>query len=132
MPSPHDPVQALPLAEPLYVEPDATLRVVATRLAVEGVGALLVDDPEAGLSIISERDVIDALAHGADADEVWAADVATQSLRVARPDEPIIEVALAMLDASIRHVVVVHGERAVGVVSIRDVLAPLARAARGA
>ena len=130
MAQPQDPISTLVIWEPLYVEPNSTLRTLANRLVAEQVGALLVDEPGSGLSIVAERDVVEALADGADPDEVWAADVSTRAVRVARPSDSIAQVGLEMLDADVRHIVLTEGDRVVGVVSVRDVLRPLVEAAQ--
>jgi CBS domain-containing protein len=71
-----------------------------------------------------------ALADGADADEVWAADVLTENLVTAEPEETIVEVAERMSFAMVRHVAIVERGTIVGVVSARDVLSVLADYAR--
>jgi CBS domain-containing protein len=67
-----------------------------------------------------------APAHGAEPDvdvtETWM----TRSPVTARPDDPILEVALQMLDEGIRHLPLVDAYgRAEGMISLRDVERPL-------
>ena len=67
-------------------------------------------------------DLVWALGQGAEPDEVWVADVMTEDLVVADPDEPILDVAARMRDEGVRHVTVVENGTIVGVVSARDLL----------
>jgi CBS domain-containing protein len=82
--------------------------------------------------VVSERDVVDALAEGADPDEVWAGDVMVDDLVIAEPDEPILDVAERMGDEGVRHVAVVERGTIIGVVSARDLLPVLSAHARAA
>jgi CBS domain-containing protein len=63
-----------------------------------------------------------ALAEGADPDEVWAADVMTEPVMWVTPDDTTSSVAELMELGGVRHVPVREGGRAVGMVSVRDVL----------
>jgi CBS domain-containing protein len=127
-PAPTDPVDRLMAKPVVAVAPRLTLRSVAAVLTSENVGAVVVYDEEGNLGIVSERDVVRALAQGADPDEVWAADVMATEPRWVDPQTPIAEAAELMLNAGIRHVPVVDANEAVGIVSIRDALAVLLRA----
>ena len=124
MPDPRAPVRTLLPFEPLYAPADASLREVAVLLRDKDVGVLLVRDGEA-FGILSERDVVGALADGANPDEVWAADVMTRDVLIAEPQAEIVYVGLSMVEANVRHVVLADGTEAVGVVSLRDVAAAL-------
>ena len=110
----------------ISVGPTATIREAARVLEANGIGAVAVLDGTALVGLLSERDVARALAHGAqpdiDATETWM----TRSPVTARPDDPILEVALQMLDEGIRHLPLVDAYgRAVGMISLRDVERPL-------
>lgn len=127
-PAPGDPVDRLMAKPVVAVAPRLTLRSLSAVLAGENVGAVVVRDEEGNLGIVSERDVVRALADGADPDEVWAADVMATEPRWVEPQTPIAEAAELMLSAGIRHVPVVEGGEAVGIVSIRNALGVLLRA----
>ena len=105
-----------------------TLRSVARTLAEESVGLAVVTAPHGpgrgtrAAGVVSERDVVAALADGADPDEVWAENVMTADLAATTLDEPVVTAARRMLDNEIRHLPVYDGEALVGVVSMRDAL----------
>jgi CBS domain-containing protein len=106
----------------ISVDEKMTLRSLAAVLSELGVGVAVASRPDGRAAIVSERDVVWALAQGAAPDEVWVADVMSEDLVIAEPDEPIVEVAARMRDEGVRHIAVVESGRIVGVVSARDLL----------
>jgi CBS domain-containing protein len=105
-----------------------TLRAVARSLTEESVGVAVVAAPHPhdrgprASGLISERDIVAALADGADPDETWAEDVMTDDLASVTPDWSLHDAARLMLDDEIRHLPIVAEGKVVGVVSIRDAL----------
>ena len=119
-------VDSLERREPVFAEPDETLRSVAHTMWVENVGALVVGDPLRPVGIISERDVVSRLGQGDDMDAVTAEQVMTTYLVAAHTGDTLDDAAYQMLEGSIRHVPLLdHEERVIGMVSIRDLLRPL-------
>jgi len=104
--------------------PTAPLQAVIASLAEHQVGVLVVTETGRDVAgIISERDVIRALAASASAAErLTAADVMTRGVATCTPDEPESEVLEHMNAAGIRHLPVVVGGKLAGVVSIRDLV----------
>ncbi|MFN0090620.1 MAG: CBS domain-containing protein [Acidimicrobiales bacterium] len=129
MVAPRDPLNSLVPFLPAFIDAEQTLREAADYLTANEIGSLLIWRNDAQVGIVSERDIVAALARGADPDEVWAADVMTEDLVIARPDTPIVDAARAMLEAGVRHVVVMDGDKPAAVVSMRDLLGPLLDAA---
>ena len=109
-----------------FVDSDASLRVVVETMVEESLGALIVLGPEGPSRIISERDVVRALAGDADLDGTLAIDVATTGIVSADPDDTVIEAARLMAEHTIRHVPVMSTGGVIGMVSARDVLRVLA------
>ena len=68
--------EAFPDQNPPWVAPMVTLRDVAIAMATSGRGAILVKSPLGPFSMVTARDVIEAVAAGVDPDLVWASDVA--------------------------------------------------------
>ena len=83
---------------------------------------MLVRTPGRPYGLVSERDLVTALATGQDPWSSQAADVMTTDLITAAPADSIAEVGARMLDAGVRHIVLQEGGEVVGIVSIRDVL----------
>lgn len=111
---------------PVVIDPDLCLRDAARSLRDGGVGAALVVAQGEVRGLLSERDVVVALADGADPDSVWAADVMTPAPVWAEPDDSLARVLELMVEAGIRHLpVMTGGSELLGVVSLRDVAAEM-------
>ena len=107
----------------LTVGPGHTLRALASLMAERGVGAAFVVDPDAaGPGIITERDVLVAVARGEDPDTELVADHLTTSAVYAAPDWSLDRAALTMVDGGFRHLVVVDRGDVVGMLSVRDIV----------
>jgi CBS domain-containing protein len=106
----------------VWVDGDATLAELAATLADAHVGAVAVRIAADDVGIASERDVVRAVADGADLTTTTAADVASMPLVTAAVDDHAIDVAHRMLGSDVRHIVVTDRDALVGMVSIRDLL----------
>ncbi len=118
-----DPVGALISGDPVNVLPNTTLRGAAGVLHEELVGALVVEDANGVRGIVSERDIVRALAEGADPDDTRVLDVMAEDVLAVDAGTGVADAARAMADNEVRHLVVMRGDTLVGVVSMRDVLA---------
>src|SRR4051812_37921801 len=67
-------------ADVIRVAPDATLFEVAGVLAKDDIGAVVVGNGDTVAGVISERDVVRAVAAGTDLDRTRAADIAHTQL----------------------------------------------------
>lgn len=107
------------------INSDKTLLDAARMMVSHNMGLLVVTDPEdAGklIGVISERDIIRALASEKSVDIVIS-EVGTRNVVTVQIGADVAEAAKAMNKNRIRHVVVVDEyERAVGVVSMRDLV----------
>ncbi len=130
MADPRNPVREVMSRGAISVDEKLTLRSLAAVLAELDIGVALVAAPDGSASVVSERDIVHALADGADPDEVWVADVTSPDLVIAEPEEPVVDVAERMVGELVRHVTVVDRGAVVGVVSARDVLPVLTDYAR--
>jgi CBS domain-containing protein len=131
-------VRTLAKRPPVVVLPEATLRAVAEVLAEEYIGAVVVRGPRPlgardsrAEGVVSERDIVRALADGLDPDRTRAEDVMTLDLAAVAPTDTVSAVADVMLRNEIRHVPVVEDDVVVAVVSERDLLGALAAHAGG-
>jgi CBS domain-containing protein len=110
----------------------ASLLDVAVGMVASSVGALVVGERRGSATgIVSERDLVRALAEGRDPATTTAGDIASTTLVWCDADATIAEVAAEMMDAYVRHVLVEQGGHLVGIVSARDVLGAYASADTG-
>jgi len=113
------------------VLPETTLRGVAEVLNEEVIGLAIVRAPHPqgsgtrAAGLVSERDIVAALADGSDPDRTRAEDVMTGDLASARPDESIRDAAMRMIENDVRHLPVLDGDDVVGLISLRDVVQAL-------
>jgi CBS domain-containing protein len=117
------PVSTLVADAVAWVTPTASLREVARALTEAEVGLLVVGEKKKRvLGVVSERDVVRALATGRDFSTTSAIDIARTQLAWTDSSATVAEVAVEMMDQYIRHVLVEEDGRFVGVVSARDLL----------
>jgi CBS domain-containing protein len=120
--NPDDPVRLLASVPMVSIEPTVSLADLAAKLEVERVGAVAVMSGGQLDGVISERDIVRALAEHGDPDDIWAADVMADTPVRVDAEDPIAVAAARMLDEGVRHLPVVSDGDVLGVVSIRDVL----------
>lgn len=102
-------------------EPDEPLTELARRMGDERVGALPVLDGDRLLGILTEQDVVRAVADGV-AGSALARDRMSRDPVLVEPTEECADVALRMLELGIRHLLVEERGAVIGVVSARDLL----------
>jgi CBS domain-containing protein len=118
-------VRELASTAAVTVGPGHTLREAAAVMAEHKVGSAVVQDAEQLAGILTERDVLHAVAAGADADSDEVSRFMTRDVVTAGPDWDVVEAATTMADRRIRHLVVYEGGQLLGVLSVRDVLPAL-------
>jgi CBS domain-containing protein len=107
----------------LTIGPAHTLRQAARMMSARRIGAAVVIDPEqAGVGIVTERDLLDSIAAGEDPDAEMVAQHRTEDLVYASPDWTLEEAAAAMIRGGFRHLVVVDGHDVAGLLSMRDIV----------
>jgi CBS domain-containing protein len=107
----------------LTVGPAHTLRQAARSMAERKVGAAVVLDPDAdGPGILTERDLLEAVAQSQDLDVEVCGDHLTPDAVTATPDWDLDRAAEVMLHGGFRHLVVCEGSEVVGVLSVRDIV----------
>ena len=105
----------------LTVEPDARLAEAARRMAQRGVGAVLILEGERLAGILTERDLLKAVAAGF-TEEARVSEWMTRQPETVEPDETTDQAASLMIHGGFRHLPVVEGGRAIGILSIRDLM----------
>ena len=108
-----------------------SLRSAAEHMWREQTGSLLITEDGRLSGIITERDVLRAVALGADPDRSSVDEVMTTQPFTVPPDMLLQEAAREMAVRWIRHLPVVAGDRLLGVVSMRDVTGVFAALAPG-
>ncbi|MGA7228756.1 MAG: CBS domain-containing protein [Acidimicrobiia bacterium] len=115
-------VRELVSGEVIWVEPKSTMREAAELMVSTGVGSLAVEIDGALEGILTERDILMAVAGDADFDRDPVNKWMTGYPDAFQPDMAVEEAADWMLAAGYRHLPVVDGDEVLGVISIKDVL----------
>jgi CBS domain-containing protein len=103
------------------VAPEDTLGEAAEKMERNHVGSAVVSDFGRMIGILTERDLLRAVAGRTHSSEARVREWMTKSPLTANEHMPAADAARIMLENGFRHLPVVEGERAVGIVSIRDV-----------
>ena len=105
----------------LTVDATELLTTAAAQMDARGVGAVLVMNGERLSGILTERDVLRAVATGGvEGTKVGA--WMTHDPDTVGPDERPGHAAAIMLHGGFRHLPVLDGDKAVGIISIRDLM----------
>lgn len=115
----------------LEVAPEDTLGQAAEAMVERGVGSAVVSDFGRLIGILTERDMLRAVAGRVHSSEARVREWMTQEPITASVTTELEEAARTMLDQGFRHLPVVDDERAIGIVSIRDVVDWTVRGAEG-
>ena len=106
----------------ITVAPEDTLGEVAERMTRQNVGAVIVKDHGRLIGILTERDMLRAMAARVHTSEARVRQWMTEDPITATPDLELDDAAKLMLDNGFRHLPVVNGSEVLGVVSLRRVL----------
>jgi CBS domain-containing protein len=113
------------IVKPNFIEvaPEDTLGEVAERMTAKNVGAVVVKDFGRLIGILTERDLLKAMAARVHTSEARVRQWMTPDPITAPTDMPLDEAAQIMIDHGFRHLPVVDEGQVVGVVSLRRVVA---------
>ena len=111
----------------LVVAPEDTLGEAAEKMSARGLGAALVLDAGRLRGILTERDLLNAVASRVDANEARVHEWMTERPVTAPQTMPIGRAASIMVARGFRHLPIVEGERAIGIVSLPDIVRATAR-----
>jgi CBS domain-containing protein len=115
-------VRELVGGEVVWVAPEATLRQAAEVMMSTEIGSVAVEVDGALEGILTERDILRAVADDADLDVDTASGWMTEYPDSFTPEMEVEEAADWMLATGFRHLPVVDGAEVLGVISIKDVL----------
>jgi len=122
-------VSELPPGRLLTVEPQTNLADVARVMRREDADAVVVLSDGELAGIITERDLVRAIADGVNPKQATAGVVMTGDPATVALDEDVSVVALKMMSRGVRHLPVVDGDgKPIGLVSARNLVAVLDRA----
>jgi CBS domain-containing protein len=123
-------VRDLPPGQLLSVDPETTVAEVARRMRMDDSDSVAVMSEDRLVGIITERDLVRAIADGLDPQQARADVVMTADPATVDADEDVSVVAVKMMTLGVRHLPVVNkAGKAVGLVSARNLVAVLDQSA---
>ncbi len=115
-------VRDLMVSSVVTIEPGTSVVDAAKRMIQEEKGPLPIVEGERPVAIITDRDIIaHVVAEGRDPNSVMVDDVATRDLVTIGPDQDVNEARQLMDQHELDRILVVEGERLVGIISEADI-----------
>ena len=105
-----------------------TLKEACDKMRHAQTSSMLIMDGERLVGIVTERDVVKAVAQGLDPKETRIKDLMTTDIVTIGPMTTLKEAANIMATKWIRHLPIVEGSKVVGMISQRDLTGVLAAA----
>jgi signal-transduction protein with cAMP-binding, CBS, and nucleotidyltransferase domain len=115
-------VRNLMKAPVVTIEPGRSVREAARLMQDNVIGSVVVHEGGRAVGIMTERDVLRAVAEGRDVEQTSVDDLMTKNLVTGAPNWDVVVAASVMTAHRIRHLVVQEQDRVLGVLSLRDVL----------
>jgi CBS domain-containing protein len=123
-------VRDLMVESVVTVEPGTSVVDAARRMIQQEKGPLPIVEGERPVAIVTDRDIVaHVVAEGRDPNSVTVDDIASQELVTIGPDEDVEEARRLMAQHELDRILVVEGDRLVGIISEADIRsdeAPLA------
>jgi len=103
------------------VSPNATLDTAASKMKAHNIGCVVVKNKET-VGIITETDIVDAIAAGKNPTKTKAKDIMSSQLVTVSPDDDVIKVAHLMSKYNMRRVPVMKDNVLLGIATSHDIL----------
>jgi CBS domain-containing protein len=110
--------------QPVFtVSPDQTLSDAGRQMIERGVGSAVVIDTDEPPGIITERDMLRAIADGVDFNLTKVSDYMVSKAVTVTDRWHVVDAAGTMMERGFRHLIVVDNEgKVTGIISIRDMV----------
>ena len=118
-----DPVTSVMTKGVLYVESSKTLREAIIVMADFDIGSLIVANNGEPKGIITSKDIMKVLAKKEDVDKILVKDVMQSPLIKIASFETISTALIKMSEQKINHLIVVDGDKIIGMVNPINLLA---------
>jgi CBS domain-containing protein len=123
-------VRDLMVSDVVTIEPSTSVVDAAKRMIQEEKGPLPIVEGNRPVAIVTDRDIVaHVVAEGRDPNSMTVDDIATHELVTIGPDQDVDEVRQLMAQHELDRILVVEGDRLVGIISEADIRsdeAPLA------
>lgn len=110
----------------LTIDADGSLRRAAKVMVDRGVGSAVVIENERVAGIITERDILKAIAADKNLDDTRVEEVMTRDVVSGAPGWDLVKAVKTMTDGGFRHLLVMEMDDPVGIISLRDLMEGMA------
>lgn len=115
-------VQDLMISDVVTIEPRATVKDAAKKMIETEKGPLPVVSGDKVVAMVTDRDIIArVVAEGRDNNSTTVQEVATTQLVTIAPSQDVSEARQMMADHQLDRLLVVEGDRLVGIISEADI-----------
>jgi CBS domain-containing protein len=115
---------ALMVSSVVTIEPGTTIVDAARRMIQQEKGPLPIVEGDRPVAIVTDRDIIArVVAEGRDPNSLTVDDIATRELVTIGPDQDVDEARQLMARHELDRILVVEGDRLVGIISEADIRA---------
>ena len=104
------------------VGPEATLAEAADRMVGGGADGVAVVEGRTLVGILTERDIVKAVAAGDDLEEAIVADWMSEAPDTFEPSVSVTEAATWLMQTGYRHLPVIGDGELLGIVGVRDLV----------
>ncbi len=111
----------------LTVDAAGDLRRASKVMIDRGVGSAVVMENEKVAGIITERDILRAVAADKDLGTTQVQDVMTREVVSGSPGWDLVRAVKTMTDGGFRHLLVMEMDEPVGIISLRDLMEGMAQ-----
>jgi signal-transduction protein with cAMP-binding, CBS, and nucleotidyltransferase domain len=110
----------------LTIEPHNSIKGAAKAMTDRGVGSAVIMHDSKVAGIITERDILHAVAADTDLDTVHVEEIMTKDPVAGAPGWEITRAVQTMIDGGFRHLLVKEMDDPIGIVSLRDLMDTMA------
>ena len=110
----------------LTIDPASSLRRAAQVMSERGVGCAIAIEKENVAGIITERDLLHAIAREQNIDTTSVGDVMTREVVSGESGWDLLKAIKTMTDGGFRHLLVMDMDEPIGIVSLRDLMDSMA------
>lgn len=114
--------QDIMTTEVIAVDLTTSVRDAAIKMAETDVGSVIVNDKNALVGIITDRDItIRGVADYSNLDKVSCEDIMSSNVVTASPDTDMEKVINLMSDNQIKRIPIIENNEVIGLISLRDI-----------
>ena len=118
-----DPVSSVMTKGVLYIASNKSLKEAADIMADFDIGSLVVVEDEKPVGIVTTKDIIKAISQDKDIAKVIVKDIMQSPVITISAYEPISSALIKMKEQKINHLLVIDGERIIGMINPLNLLA---------